>query len=349
MFKINQLLGFFFPRLMLGGGGGGSSAPASQTTTTQNAISSYAAPYVENMLGKTEALTSQPYQNYTGQRTADFTDLQNQAFQGVGGLDVAQQNTMGSNLASSSGIGALNVARQQNPWNFQQQVGGYMNPYIQQALAPQLQEMQRQYGITGAQEQGQATGAGAFGGSREAIMAAENERNKNTAMNNAIAQGYNTAFTNAQNQYNQGTQNQLAGLGAANQAAGTLGQLGTNQYNQQTGILGLQNQMGTQQQQQQQNILNQQYQDFLTQKQNPYNQLSFMQNMLSGLPMTSTTQNVYSNPSTLSQVAGLGTAGAGAYGMYKGLAGSAAKEGGSTKDIKKRPAGLAELALHKMA
>ena len=104
-------------------------------------------------------------------------------------------------------------------------------------------------------------------------------------------------------------------------AANTLGQLGQNQYAQQTGNINLQNQLGSQQQQQQQNILNQQYQDFLTQKQNPYNQLSFMQSMLSGLPLQSSTQNVYQNPSMLSQVAGLGTtalAGAKLAGYAKG-------------------------------
>jgi hypothetical protein len=48
-------------------------------------------------------------------------------------------------------------------------------------------------------------------------------------------------------------------------------------------------------------------------------------------------------PSTMSQVAGLGTA---AYGLSK-MAGAA--KGGSTKDIRKRGAGLAELALARMA
>ena len=128
----------------------------------------------------------------------------------------------------------------------------------------------------------------------------------------------------------------------AGQAGGQLGQLGQTQFGQQTGAIGLQNQLGTQQQQQQQNIMNQQYQDFQAQKQDPYNKLSYMQNMLAGLPMQSSVQNVYSNPSMLSQVAGLGTAAAGAY----GLANMKAK-GGKIKE--KRPAGLAELAIHKMA
>jgi hypothetical protein len=328
----------------MGKGGGGQSAPANQTVKQENAISAYAQPYVENMLGKAEALTSQPYQTYPGQRTADFTGLQNQAFGGAENLGVAQQIGQGSALAGAAGLGGLDVARQAGVGGFQNQVGGYMNPYLQYSLAPQLAEANRQYDISGVNQQSKATQAGAFGGSREAIMAAENERNRNMGLQSIVGQGYNTAFTNAQQQYNQNLQNRLAGLGAAGQAAGTLGQLGQTQFGQETGAIGLQNQLGSQQQQQQQNIMNQQYQDFQAQKQNPYNQLSFMQNMLAGLPMQSSVQNVYSNPSMLSQVAGLGTAAAGAYGLAN-MGGRA--KGGKIKE--KRPAGLAELAIHKMA
>lgn len=325
----------------MGKGGGGQSAPANQTVKTENAISAYAQPYVENMLGKAEALTAQPYQTYPGQRTAEFTGLQNQAFGGAGDLGVAQQVGQGSALAGAAGLGGLDVARQAGVGGFQNQVGGYMNPYLQYSLAPQLAEANRAYDISGMNQQAKATQAGAFGGSREAIMAAENERNRNMGLQSIIGQGYNTAFSQAQQQYNQNLQNRLAGLGAAGQAAGQLGQLGQTQFGQQTGAIGLQNQLGTQQQQQQQNILNQQYQDFQAQKQDPYNKLSYMQSMLSGLPMQSSVQNVYSNPNMMSQVAGaVGTA-------YMGNKLFNSAKGGVIKEPQ-RSAGLAELAIHRM-
>ena len=262
------------------GGGGGGSAPANQTITQQNAVSAYAAPYVENMLGKAQALSNAPYTPYSGQRTADFTDLQNQAFGMANG-----------------------------PQGFQQNIGGYMSPYMQNVTDIQKREAARQSGIAGLQQQGQAAQAGGLGGGRDAIMRAERERNLSTQMNDIQAQGLQSAFANAQNQFN------------------------TN--------MGQMAQFGGQQQQQQQNVLNQQYQDFLTQKQNPYNQLSFMQSMLSGMPLASSTQNVYSNPSMLSQVAGLGLSGAAASkaGLFA--------EGGPVRD--NRVSGLAELAIHKMA
>ena len=324
-------------------------ADPTQVVTQQNAISAYAQPYVENLLGKAEALTSAPYQPYPAQRTADFTGLQNQAFQSAGNLDITPQTQQATGLAGMSGLGGLGVAGQANPYGFQRQVGGYMNPYLQYALAPQLAQANRQYDISGTRQQSAATQAGAFGGSREAIMAAENERNRNMGLQSILGQGYNTAFTNAQQQYNQNLQNQLAGLNTAGQAASTLGQLGQNQYAQQTGNINLQNALGTQQQQQQQNVLSQQYQDYLAQKQNPYNQLSYMQGILTGLPMTSSIQNVYSNPNQLTQVAGLGLTAAAlnnSFGNPLGQTKSVAK-GGAIKDD--RPAGLAELAIHQMA
>ena len=135
----------------------------------------------------------------------------------------------------------------------------------------------------------------------------------------------------------------MQGLQTGLQAAGQLGQLGQTQYGQQLGNINLQNQMGAQQQAQQQGILNQQIQNYAMAQQYPQQQLAFMSNMLRGLPMQSTSTNMYqAAPSNVSQLAGLGMAG---YGLSR-MAGM--KKGGKVK-AEQRPAGLAELALSKMA
>jgi len=323
----------------MGGGGGGQAQPTQSTVTNTN-IPEYARPYVETMLGATQQqlfdtspnasggtdITGikpyQPYSQNPADYVAGFSPLQQQSFQGAANLGPAEQVGQGSALAGGAGIGGLGVAGQANPYGFQSQVGGYMNPYLQQSLAPQLAEANRAYDITGAQQQSNATRAGAFGGSREAIMAAENERNRNMGLSSIIGQGYNTAFQGAQNQYNQNIQNQLAGLGMANQAAGTLGQLGQTQFGQQQGTIGLQNQMGGQQQQQQQNILNQGIQNYATAQQYPLQQLAFMNSMLRGLPLqTQTVQGYQAAPSGISQIAGLGTAGIAGLGLYNAMGG----------------------------
>jgi hypothetical protein len=321
----------------MGGGGSAAPAPTSSTVTNTN-IPEYARPYVESMLGATQQQlfnTSPnasggmditgikpyvPYSTNPQDYVAGFSPLQQQSYQGAADLGPAAQIGQGTALAGGAGLGGLSVAAQANPQGFQQNVGGYMNPYLQQALAPQIAEANRQYDISGNQARSQATQAGAFGGSREAIMAAENERNRNMGIQNIVGQGYNTAFNNAQNQYNQGLQSQLAGLGLANTAAGTLGQLGQTQFGQQQGAIGLQNQMGAQQQAQQQNIINQGIQNYATAQQYPQQQLAFMNSMLRGLPLqTQTVQGYQAAPSSISQLAGLGTAGIAGLGLYNAM------------------------------
>ena len=348
-------------------GGGGSSSPPAATSQTinQTSIPEYAKPYVENMLGKTEALSSQPYQTYGQERQAGFTPMQQQAQQGVANMQVPGQTGFASGLAGAAGLGALGA--NYDPTQFQagqfgqQQADQYMSPYMQSVVGVQQQEAQRQADIASTQRNAQATGAGAFGGSRQAITDAEAARNLATQKGSIQATGLQNAYAQAQQQFNADQARQAAaqaateqskqygagygmqGLQTAGTAAAQLGALGQNQYTQQMGVNQLQQQTGATQQAQQQAALTQQYQDFLTQKQAPYQQLSYMSDMLRGLPMSQSTQQLFqAPPSTAATAAGLGTAAIGAAQLMKA-------KGGAIKAPKQRPAGLAELALSKMA
>jgi hypothetical protein len=305
-----------------------------------------------------------PYSTDVNKYFAGFQPLQEQAFGAAKNVGPAEQNTLGSGLAGMAGLSALNtqydpmMAGSQNFGN--NAAAQYMSPYAMQALAPQLQEQARASQIAGQQQQAEAVGRGAFGGSRDALMRAERERNLGIQQGNTISTGLNTAYNNAMQQFNAdqarnmqaqqanigqqqfGANLGMQGINAANQAANTLGQLGQNQYNQEVGAINLQNQLGTQQQQLEQNKINQDIQNYATGQQWGMQQLSNMNAMLRGLPLqTTSTQSYQAAPSALSQIAGLGAVGA-------GVAARAAK-GGSTKDIKKRPAaGLAAGALNKV-
>jgi hypothetical protein len=292
------------------------SAPV-QEQKASTELPEWAKPYAKDILAKGQALTDvnqNPYQQYTQPRVAGFSPMQQQAMQNAQGMTVAPQTGEATAGATMAGLGGLGVAGQANPYGFQNQVGGYMNPYLQMSLAPQLAEANRAYDIGATKQQSAATQAGAFGGSREAIMAAENERNRNQGLNSIIGQGYNTAFNNAQNQYNQNNQTQLQGYGLMNTAASNLGQLGQNQYGQQMGINQLQNQYGTAQQNLAQTGLNNAYQDFQNQQNYPYKQLGFMSDMIRGLPLgqQSTSQIYQGAPTALQTVGALGM---GAYGI----------------------------------
>ena len=151
-----------------------------------------------------------------------------------------------------------------------------MNPYLQNVLDPQMAELRRQAQITQMKNAGNVTGAGAFGGSRQAIMDAETQRNMMQEMNKTVGQGYANAYDRGMNQFNmeQGQAKTLADL---------LSSEGASQRNiEQQGITADLN-------------------EFLAQRDYPQKMLQFQQSMLQNLPI-STVSNI---PASQSGVGGL--------------------------------------------
>jgi hypothetical protein len=341
---------------MIYGGGGGGGQPTQSTTNTSN-IPEYARPYVETMLGATQqqlfnTTPQAPQYDESGNQTnagavditgvkpyvpysanpedyvAGFSPLQQQSFQGAQNLGVPSEYGTAAGLTGMSTMNAMGAGRQ-----YQQQatnpyaVGAYMNPYIQQSLQPQLNEIARQGDIAANQAASQATAAGAFGGTRGALAQNEAQRNALLAQQNAIGQGYNQAYNQAQQAMQYGAGLGLQGQQTALQGAGQLAGIGGAALQAQQGILGLQNQYGSQQQQQQQNVINQAIQNYATAQQYPQQQLAFMNAQIRGLPLqTATTQQYQAAPSITSQLAGLGTAGLAASKL------GAFQKGGKVKD-----------------
>jgi hypothetical protein len=112
----------------------------------------------------------------------------------------------------------------------------------------------------------------------------------------------------------QGVSGAQSGYGLADRAAGTLGTLGNQQLNAQTGILGLQNQFGGQQQQQEQQYINQAIQNFAQAQENPMQRYNQLNSLVRGyaLPGTTTTQ-YQASPNLLTQGVGAGVAGLSLY------------------------------------
>jgi len=318
-------------------GGGGPT----NTTVTNTNIPDYAQPYVSNMLNAAQAQIYTPdmtgFNPYTPYSTnpqdyvAGFSPLQQQAQSTAANMQVPGQYgaATGQTMQDINKFGRLGNQMGQAGNQYAQNatngsIGAYMNPYIQQSLAPQLQLANQQYGIQGAAQQGAATSAGAFGGSRNALQQGLNQQNQMLAQNSLISQGYNNAFNQAQQAQqfgaNLGLQGQQAQAGAlasqmggANQLAG----IGTQQLAAQQGIISTQAQQGATEQQNQQNIINQAVQNYATAQQYPYMQLGQLNAMLRGLPMQQSSTSMYqAAPSTASQLSGLGIAGLGGAAMY---------------------------------
>jgi len=247
--------------------------PTSLGTSTESNISEWAGPYVGDMLSKTVALTNQPYQAYTGPLSAGYSALQNKVFTGLQGINFPGQ--LGQSFSAS---GAYQLPTDGGP-----ATGGggiasqYMNPYLSAVLTPQLEELRRQSQITQLGNASKATQAGAFGGSRQAIMDAETQRNLLQQQNKAIGEGYANAYDKAMGQFNT-EQGQARTLAEMMSTAG-----GQQRDIEQQGITESRKQ-------------------FEAEQMKPYTDLRFQREMLSGLPVS--TQATTPNTSTMGQLTG---------------------------------------------
>jgi hypothetical protein len=155
--------------------------------------------------------------------------------QQISGLDnVRADRVTAQNMqAAQSGYNPnLNSFQMQGPQMFGgQQAAQYMSPFIQQALEPQMREA-----VTSArrgqvaQDLGSAR-QGTYGGSRQLLASMERERNLGQQMGDIQARGMQSAYENAQQQFER---DRAAGMtaGAQNQQAA----LQTQQLGTQTGL-----------------------------------------------------------------------------------------------------------------
>ncbi len=152
----------------------------------ESSLSNWAGDYVTDMLGRGQALADEGYQGYTGPLTAGQSELQTSAFQGIGGLNLPTEN-MGAFTPDTFTADA--AAR-------------YMNPYLMAALDPQIKEARRQSDIDRLKNATRMTQAGAFGGSRQAILDAENQRALQSNLSDIVGTGYSRAYDTAMGQFN---------------------------------------------------------------------------------------------------------------------------------------------------
>jgi hypothetical protein len=277
------------------------------------------------------------FQQYGGDLVAGLSPLQQQAMGDLSRMQVSPQTSQATGFTGLAALQAQDLARY-NPLQQQSyyqsafdQPGGidrYMSPYMQGVVEQQKSRAIQDYGRQLPGMGAAAARAGAKGGTREALMQSEARRGLNEQLQNIQATGLQNAFQQAQGQASQdaqlraqyglagtqlGEQSRQFGAGLGLQglqqqlaAAGQLGQLGQQQYQQQAGILGAQMGAGGQQQELKQRMLDSNYQRFIDEMSYPYKQLEFMSNLLRGTPSSAETRSTYTRaPSTFGQIAGL--------------------------------------------
>lgn len=315
-------------------------APATQVgqtgTSSVGTLAPWAGEYVTGMLGKAQALAEMPYQPYTGALTPAASQLQQQAFAGLGalktpeGIGAAEQRTaqLGQQLGGLSYAPTTFGFEAFTPQAAQQ----YMNPYLQAALNPQLEEARRQAEISRIQQAGRLTKAGAYGGSRQAIMESELARNLGQNLANITGQGYSQAYQQAQAAF-EADQRRRAAAEAATEASRQYGagfgmkglegalqaaqqQAGLAAAGQTAGLRGLEAQLGagaTQRDIEAQGLAAD-YKRFQEERDYPAKMLQYQQSFLQGLPIAATSYQAETSP--LQDIFGTGT---GLLGLYQAL------------------------------
>lgn len=242
-----------------------------EVTGSESSLSNWAGPYVTDMLGRGWAMADQPYQAYTGPLTAGPSAAETSAFQGVAGLTIPTEQ-----------MGAF-VPQTFTAESAQQ----YMNPYLMAALQPQIDEARRQAQIQRVMDASRLTQAGAYGGSRQAVM--ESELNRNLLQNLAgiTGTGYAQAYNQAMQQFNTEQDRQRA----AQEAANVYG----------LAALTKQAELGAREREIEQAGISAERAQFEEERDFPYKQVQYMQSLLQGLPIAAQSYS-YMQPSQLSQV-----------------------------------------------
>lgn len=244
---------------------------AGQQTGTESSLSNWAGPYVTDMLGRGQAMANQPYQAYMGPLTAGPSAAESAAFQGIAGLSIPTDQ-----------MGAY-VPQQFTAESAQQ----YMNPYLMASLQPQIDEARRQAEMQRVQDAGRLTQAGAFGGSRQAVMESEGNRNLLQNLAGITGTGYASAYDRAMQQFNTEQGRQMEAQTAAN----TYGLAGLTKQAELGGIERGIGQAG----------MDADRMQFEEERDFPFKQVQYMQSLLQNLPIAAQSYS-YMQPSQLSSV-----------------------------------------------
>lgn len=359
--------------------GGGGSSPSSQTVYNSS-LPEYAKPYFEDVMRRSQTISNEPYQPYTGQRlagksadtTSGLSAMRSYAgtstpYQGYAatagqyGQDAAAVGDQFANYNMPGYAGSMSYYDGQQIGVNGQDVTGdfnsaaaqkYMSPYMDEVVSRAQDDMYEEYQMNANASNANAASAGAFGGSRAALMQARLNADYQDRAGDYAAQARQAAFENAQGQFERDRAARM-GLASQNQAiqqfAAEYG-LSEEQVRQAalTGQLGAIDQAGTaldrQAQMQQlydkstvdranallgvgqteeaykQDQLDVAYQDFVNQRDYDKNQLAFYASAIKGVPVNLNSDVMtYQRSNPLLGVLG----GIGALGSLGGLGGAA--------------------------
>lgn len=243
----------------------GGSAKSSSSTSVK--VPKWLDAQNQSLVKRAADLSNQAYNPYTGQRVADFTADQNQAF------DLTRGNVgKYDNLLNQASTSAMDYAARANGPS-SADISQLSNPFIQNVLDTSRRKISEQSGQQQNDLNRKAALNGAFGGSRNAIAQSQLQKNNAELLNDTEYQGLFDAYNAAMSQYNTNTNNIGNAAQLANQTAAG------NQAVDNTTITSLLG-SGALQQDNNQQQLDTNYGDYQTEQAYPYNQLSFLSSII---------------------------------------------------------------------
>ena len=305
-----------------GGGGSPPPAPAVQTQVQQSEFPTELKPFIQDIFGKAQAIQenkeAEGFQAFEGPLQAQFDPAQTKSFEQIEAIPGATQPLFDdATTLARSASGPLPTA---------EEIQAASNPFVRNVIDIQKREAERVSDVQGQRQDAAASQAGAFGGSRAAILEAERQRNLNQQLGDIESQGQLAAFQDAQQRIAQQRGREASG-------ATQLAALGSAIPAQQLKELGALSGVGAARQTQAQRGIDLARQEFEAEEAFPSQTLQEFSSVLRGFPLAptrSTSSQQFSAAQPLStQLLGVGTQALGALGASGALKGAFGQAGGA--------------------
>ena len=240
------------------------------STTTQAVVPEFQQQMYRDIYGQATGIAQQPFIPYTGPQVAGFSPDELRAFG-------ATRQQFGRAQQFDPFAQRQQLMQQPAPSLLGADISAYRSPFEQQVVDVALGDIQRQQDIAQQRAQEQAIRAGAFGGSRGAILEAEAARPYAEQVARVAPQLRQAGFEQAQRAAESDIERQLR---QQQFQAGLIGQQEQAQRAAVSGLLGT----GAQQRALQQQALGAGRAEFERALQYPYQQFGLLSQAISGIP-----------------------------------------------------------------
>lgn len=174
-------------------GGGDKKQTTTQSNNSSTTPPSYALPYAQQGLQRSQALGDMPYTAYGGEMVAPLNDYQTKAMDSIYNYGMSPNQTVDSATNQlNDTLGGKYLDPNSNP---------YLAQYVQQAMG----DVTRNYDNSVVpQYSAAASRAGAFGGSADTLMRTEGMRNLGDTLSKTATSMYAPAYESERNRQMQG-------------------------------------------------------------------------------------------------------------------------------------------------